>query len=99
MIRSNDNIKKLNILNFEFLLSAYADDTTFFLADINSINITFATFDKFSIFSGMKINQSKCEYWPTLERRGVSLRHSVVLNLFYLLMILYGYWVFTFCTI
>ena len=47
-------MKKLNILNFEFLLSAYADDTTFFVADLNSINMIFATFDKFSIFSGMK---------------------------------------------
>ena len=30
MIRSNVNIK-LHILNFDFLLTAYADDTTFFL--------------------------------------------------------------------
>ena len=72
MIRSNDNIKKLNSLNFEFLLSAYADDTTFFVADVNSISIIFATFDKFSqIFSGMKINQSKCELSGIVVKRSV----------------------------
>ena len=30
MIRSNPNIKSLNIFNFNYLYTAYADDTTFF---------------------------------------------------------------------
>ena len=61
MVRSNNNIKKLKILGFEFLLSAYADDTTFFMADISSVAIILSTFNDFACFSGMKINQGKCE--------------------------------------
>ena len=33
VIKSNKNIKGLNIFNQEFLYTAYADDTTFFLKD------------------------------------------------------------------
>ena len=33
MIKSNSNIKGLNIFNHNYLYSAYADDTTFFLND------------------------------------------------------------------
>ena len=61
MLRSNDQVKKLCVLNFNFFLTAYADDTTFFVADINSVIIIFSTFDQFALFSGMKINKSKCE--------------------------------------
>ena len=61
MLRSNRNIKRLRVLDFEYLLTAYADDTTFFIADIDSVKIIFDTFDNFSMFSGMRVNQSKCE--------------------------------------
>ena len=44
----------------------------FFVGDLNSINIIFATFVKFSIFSGMKINQSKCEL------AGIGVKRSVL---------------------
>lgn len=71
MVRSNVNIKKLHILNFDFLLTAYADDTTFFVADIDSVKIIFNTFDSFSIYSGMKINQAKCEL------AGIGVKRSV----------------------
>ena len=61
MVRSKDSIKKLQILDFEFILSAYADDTTFFIADISSVTIILSTFNDFACFSGMKINKGKCE--------------------------------------
>ena len=72
MVRSNDSINPLRILDFVFLLSAYADDTTFFVADLDSVGIIFATFDCFSVFSGMKINMSKCEL------TGIGVKRSVV---------------------
>ena len=71
MLRSNDQVKKLCILNFTFFLTAYADDTTFFVADINSVEIIFSTFDQFALFSGMKINKSKCEL------SGIGVKRSV----------------------
>ena len=37
MIRSNTSIKPLRILDFSYLLSAYADDTTFFVSDLDSV--------------------------------------------------------------
>ena len=72
MIRSNDKIKKLQILEYAFLLTAYADDTTFFVSDLESVNIIFATFDEFSLFSGMKVNQGKCEL------AGIGVKRSVL---------------------
>ena len=61
MIRSNNNIKGIHILDFYFLITAYADDSTFFVADMQSINMIFSTFDVFAQYSGMEINRSKCE--------------------------------------
>ena len=61
MIRENEDIKKLNIFDNEFLLSAYADDTTFFVQDLDSVNIILNCFSIFSSFSGLKLNLSKCE--------------------------------------
>jgi hypothetical protein len=71
MVRSDVNVMKLEILDFVFLLTAYADDTTFLVADLDSIKLIFVNFDKFAIFSGMKINQSKCEL------AGIGVKRSV----------------------
>ena len=61
MIRNNKSINQLQILDFSYILSAYADDTTFFVADTNSIVEINNTFILFSKFSGLKFNNSKCE--------------------------------------
>ena len=60
-IKENKNIKGLNIFNHIFLYTAYADDTTFFLKDKESLTEVIKRFDIFSSFSGLKPNQSKCE--------------------------------------
>ena len=60
MIRSNPNIKGLDIFGFMYLLTAYADDTTFFPKDLKSVHEIFKTFDLFSKYSGLKTNISKC---------------------------------------
>ena len=41
--------------------SAYADDTTFFLSDEDSVIKIMNAFDKFSLFSGFKLKKEKCE--------------------------------------
>ena len=61
LIRSNANIKKLKIYDFSYILTAYADDTTFFVADLNSVLEINNVFGKFSSFSGLRLNNSKCE--------------------------------------
>ena len=57
MIRNNNYIKKLHIFDYSYILSAYADDTTFFVADSNSIVEINNTFILFSKFSGLKLNK------------------------------------------
>ena len=47
MIKSNPNIKDLNIFNHNYLYTAYADDTTFFLSDQKSIRELLETFKLF----------------------------------------------------
>ena len=61
MVRSNKDIKGLNIIYHLFLYTAYADDTTFFLENKESIEELVKTFTLFSSFSGLKPNFSKCE--------------------------------------
>ena len=72
MVRSNNSINPQRILDFVYLLSAYADDTTFFVSDLDSVKAIFVTFDNFSLFSGMKINFSKCEL------AGIGVKRSVL---------------------
>ena len=54
-------MKGIELFQHEFLYTAYADDTTFFLKDKNSIILLSDVFRNFSLFSGLKPNKSKCE--------------------------------------
>ena len=54
-------MKGLNIFYHCYLYSAYADDTTFFLKDVNSVKEMVNSFHIFSHFSGLRPNLSKCE--------------------------------------
>ena len=60
-IKENPHIKGLNIFDHCYLYSAYADDTTFFLKDVNSIKEMGNSFHIFSSFSGLRPHLSKCE--------------------------------------
>ena len=60
-VKSNPKVKGLNIFKHEFLYTAYADDTTFFLKDRNSIIELMSELSTFSNFSGLKPNKTKCE--------------------------------------
>ena len=61
MIRNNPNIKGLEIFGLNYLLTAYADDSSFFPKDLKSVHEIFNTFSLFSKYSGLKANVSKCE--------------------------------------
>ena len=61
LIKSNNDIQGLEIFNHIFLYSAYADDTTFFLKNNESIRELINVFNIYSSFSGLKPNLSKCE--------------------------------------
>ena len=73
MIKTNNNIESLNIFNRNFLYTAYADDTTFFIKNINSATKIIKTFDYFSLFSGLKINKTKWEIAGIAVLKGVKL--------------------------
>ena len=65
-VKNNPKVKGLNMFKHEFLYTAYADDTTFFLKDWNSIIELMSELNTFSKFSGLKPNKKKmwnCEYW------------------------------------
>ena len=61
MVRNNQSIKGMDILGKKFILTSYADDTTFFTQDLCSTKEILITFDIFSKYSGLSINKSKCE--------------------------------------
>ena len=76
MIKTNNNIEVLNIFNHDFLYTAYADDTTFLIKNINSAteiikNICFIYL--FSLFFGLKTNKAKCEIAGIGVLKGVKL--------------------------
>ena len=63
----------LQFFSYTFLYSAYADDTTFFLRNEKSGTEVIKTFDKFSLFSGLKINNTKCGIAGTGVKKGVKM--------------------------
>ena len=60
-VKNNPKFKGLNIFKHEFLYTAYADGTTFFLKDRNSITELMNALNTFSSFSKLKPYMKKCE--------------------------------------
>ena len=58
-IKNNVNINGINIFDHNFIYTAYADDTTFFLKDKKSIKEMINVFQAFPYFSGLKPNFTK----------------------------------------
>ena len=79
LIKTNPDIKGLQFFSHTFLYSAYADDTTFFLRNEKSATEVIKTFEKFSLYSGIKINNAKCEIAGIGVKKGVKI-HSVEWN-------------------
>ena len=61
LIKTNNDIQGIQIFNHEFLYTACADDTTFFVKDLNSVKVILSSLDQFYTFSGLCPNLSKCE--------------------------------------
>ena len=61
LIKNNKNIKGIKMFENTFLYTAYADDSTFFLKDKNSIKELLNKINYFSSFMSLKPNLSKCE--------------------------------------
>ena len=55
-IKSNENIKGIEIFENIFLYTAYTDDSTFFLRNIPSVKELINSFNQFYHFSGLKTN-------------------------------------------
>ena len=51
----------LNIVQYTYLYAAYADNTTFFLKNRNSVRQLMQTFSTFSWYSCLKLNCKKCD--------------------------------------
>ena len=61
IIKETSNIKGFEIFQKKFVYTAYADDTTFFLKNTESVINLLEIFKHFSQLSGLKPNKSKCE--------------------------------------
>ena len=61
MLKENNRVKGIDIFDHTFLYTAYADDTTFFLRNKESVLELMNTFSNFSKYSGLKPNISKFE--------------------------------------
>ena len=61
LIKLKPEIEGMTIFDYNYLYSAYADDTTFFLKDIISVKHMVDTSHFFSYFSGLKPNLTKSE--------------------------------------
>ena len=71
MLKNKADIKGLKIFDYDFLYTAYADDSTFFLSDIYSIKEMINCFNIFMCFSDLKPNLSKCEIAGIGSLKGV----------------------------
>ena len=61
LIKLKPQIEGMTIFDYNYLYSAYANNTTFFLKDIISIKYMDGTFDFVSCFLGLKQNLIKSE--------------------------------------
>ena len=59
MIRQNENIHGINILDEEILLSQFAEDTTFFPGWYKRIILLMYVLQQFASMSGLNINVDK----------------------------------------
>ena len=60
-IRSYSSIKGFRIKHIKIKLSAYADDTTFFVKDSQYLHIILKLMKEFQVFSSLAINVEKCD--------------------------------------
>ena len=59
LIKSKKEVSPLNIFDYEILYTAYADDTTFFVKDLNSAKELLSNLKHYSNISGLYPNLEK----------------------------------------
>ena len=59
LLKSNENIKSIEIFKHVFLYTAYADDSTFFSIDIILVKELINSFNQFYHFSGLTLESVK----------------------------------------
>lgn len=59
MVRQSTEIRGIQIQDHQAKISQYADDATFFLSDVQSLNALINLLDKFASLSGLKMNPRK----------------------------------------
>ena len=60
-VKAYYKIRGVNIFQYTYLYTVYADDATFFLKNKNSVRQLMKTFSTFSQYSCRKPNYEKCE--------------------------------------
>ena len=70
LIKANPDIEGLQFFSHTFLYSAYADDTTFFLRNEKSATEVTKMFDKFSLFSGLKLIRQSVNLLALVSKKG-----------------------------
>ena len=60
-IRENDNIKGIDIGDYQLKLSAFADDADFLMANVDTLQLVFQTCSTFQLYSSLKLNLEKSE--------------------------------------
>ena len=66
-VRENDEIRGITYNNRSFQITQLADDTTLFLADLESVVISISLFQTFASVSGLTLNLDKSEIIPLGE--------------------------------
>ena len=61
LIKLKKDVSGLNIFDHEFLYTAYADDTTFFVNDLNSAKEVLSNLKLYSNVTGLNPKLEKCE--------------------------------------
>lgn len=64
LIKIKVHIKGVNLYDHSFLLTAHANDSTFFRKDLSSVKMLVETFEEFFCFSELKLNTKLLFYVP-----------------------------------
>lgn len=73
MIKTCEDIKKLDVIGYSLAISQLADDTILFLKDEAQIPTALNVIARFSEASGLHLNLSKCELMAIHDHPSVSL--------------------------
>ena len=77
-VRENADIKGIIIDDTEIKLSAYADDGSFFVTDIHSLQAIFFICNQFREFSSLKLNLEKSEACWIGKAKGKTNQSTVI---------------------